>query len=291
MNARLLCVAPRSAATPCRPAAISAVALLLLSVAAVSAGDPPKRGLFDWLKPRPGAAAGEEWTIECAVFRGEDHRRNAETFANSLRAVRELHADQVVVEPGDGQSTLYYGLYRLSRDPKTDMIVFSPELQRDKNLIRSLSPAPDQFPFLTAKPVPRPEHNTGPADWNLANARGAYTLQVGVTYNTAGFHERMAGAVEWVKDLRSRGFEAYYYHDPRSAKSLVCVGLFDEGAVRVGPDGRPQYSDAVRKLRAQAEFQYNLENGARVSTVQPDGSKRVNESFLVRVPQRAAAAR
>src|SRR5215470_10368446 len=206
------------------------------------------------------SSGGEEWTIECGIYSTDEHRRVADELAGGLKAVKELNVDAVNVAHDDAQSIVYYGSYRLRRDSQTDMILFSDEINKDLRFIRSLSPVQGQYPFLTARPVPKQAKAQGPAagppEWNLANAKGVYTLQVGVTYNTAGFNERVEAAVEWVRDLRSRDYEAYYYHD--ASRSLITVGSFDESAVTPGPEGRPQYSEAVRALRSKEEFAYNL---------------------------------
>jgi hypothetical protein len=237
-----------------------------------------------------GPSGGEEWQIECGIFSSDEHRRTAEELAGGLRTVKSLRADRVRVVHEEGRSVIYYGDYRLKRDPKSDMIVFSDEINKDVRFIRTLAPVEGQYPFLAARPVPKKvesgDPKAGPPEWNLANARGYYTLQVGVTYNTADFHERIEAAVEWARDLRSRGHEAYYYHDTN--RSYVTVGTFDESAATVGPDGRQQYSEAVRALRTKEEFAYNLENGMKAVTIQPDGTRAVNQSFLVRIPQKSA---
>ncbi len=241
---------------------------------------------LNWFKKEP---SGEPWTIECGIFRGEDHRRVAEDLAAGMRRLDRIKADLLEVRSDAGQSTISYGRYMLRRDPKTDNIVLSPELNADIQYIRSLSPAEGRYPFLTARPVARlGETASGPPEWDLANADGVYTLQVGVTYNTAEFRERVQAAVDWVRDLRSRGHEAYYYHD--ASKSLVTVGRFDESAVTTGSDGRPRYSSAVRELRAKEEFAYNLENGQKMFTIGTDGTRVAHESFLVRIPRRNPAA-
>ncbi len=237
-----------------------------------------------WFGSKPG---GEEWTIECGIYSEEEHRRIADELAEGLRSLKELKPNLVSVNNTDARSIVYYGVYRLNRDQRSDMILFTDEINKDLRFIRTLSPANGQFPFLAARPVPKQTESkdpkTGPPEWNLANANGVFTLQVGVTYNTSGFNERIEAAVEWVRDLRGRGYEAFYYHD--TGRSLVTVGLFGEDAVVPSQDGRPQYSDAVRALRAKEEFSLNLENGMKTFSIQTDGTRAPNPSFLVRVPK------
>lgn len=229
---------------------------------------------------------GEAWTIECAIYKTDEHTQVADELANALKNVKDLKSESVRVEHKDDKSIIFYGEYALRRDPRTDNVVFSGEINNDLRFIRSLSPVAGQFPFLAARPVPKVQtETTAPPEWDLRNSKAVYTLQVGVTYNTATFNERVLAAVEWAKDLRSRGYEAYYYHDV--SRSIVTIGAFDSSAVTTGPDGRPQYSQAVRDLRAIEEFSLNLENGMKTFTVQPDGTKVPNQSFLVKIPKNA----
>jgi len=232
---------------------------------------------------------GEAWTIECGIFDTEEHVQLSDELAAALKNVKELKPDAVRVDHREAKSIIYYGNYALRRDPRTDNVVFSNEVNNDARFIRTLSPVAGQYPFLAARPVPQVQADaTAPPEWDLRNSDAIYTLQVGVTYNTATFNERVLAAVEWARDLRSRGYEAYYYHDV--SRSIVTIGAFDESAVTTGPDGRPQYSQQVRDLRAIEEFSYNLENGMKTFTVQPDGTKSPNQSFLVRIPKGSARA-
>ncbi len=247
-------------------------------------GSSASSGIKSWFgKSKPD---GEAWTIECAVYSTDQHAEVADELAAALKNVKELKPESVHVEHKDDKSIIYYGDYTLRRDARSDNVVFSNDVNNDVRFIRTLSPVAGQYPFLAARPVPQVQADTtSPPEWDLRNSNAVYTLQVGVTYNTATFNERVQAAIEWAKDLRSRGFEAYYYHDVN--RSIVTIGAFDESAVSTGPDGRPQYSQKVRDLRAVEEFSYNLENGMKTSTVQPDGSKTPNQSFLVRIPRKA----
>jgi hypothetical protein len=71
----------------------------------------------------------------------------------------------------------------------------------------------------------------------LRNAKGVYSLNIGVTYNTPTLHNHKQAAVEWVKALREQNFEAYYYHVPDGTKSSICVGTFGEDALVTYADG------------------------------------------------------
>src|SRR5262249_18469567 len=129
-------------------------------------------------------------------------------------------------------------------------------IRGDLDLIRGLAVG-DKYPFFSARVRPKPIPDEGPPEWDLRNAKCVYTLNVGVTKATPTMENYKEAAVEWVKDLRERGFEAYYYHSPERPLSSVCVGTFSEDALIVEPDGHRHYSDAVESLRAKEEFKYN----------------------------------
>lgn len=242
-----------------------------------------------------GASPGREvWTIDCGVFDGPNHRKLADELAEALRRVRGLRVDQVTVNHEAERSIIYYGAYDLGYDSTGESVVFSDRIREDLKLVRSLSLGPDQFPFLTARAVPRPSDDLGPPEWNLESAHGAYTLQVGYTHNTATFHERKRAAVDWVRDLRNRHYEAYYYHSPGKPMSIVTVGTFDESAVENTGPGQQRYSQTVRDLQAREELGFNLDNGQKVFRINEEGKKVSVASFLVRIPDRrqmAAASR
>lgn len=288
----------------------TAIVFATCLLAAVGCSESDKQKMKDMWKFDSGSGLGsgrragdkETWTIECNEFLGPGHTKTADTMATALKRVSGLNPDKVTVQYLDDRSRVYYGTYELKyveakgdsgRGARGDLIIqLSQEIKTDLDFIRGLAMG-DKFPFFSARPVPQPKPDVGPPEWDLRNARGLYTLQVGVTYPTATLHDYKAAAVEWVKDLRSRGHEAYYYHDPDRALTSICVGTFGADALVDTGDGRTGYSPAVRALREKEEFMYNLENGHKVFQVAPDESgKRVrmpNISFLVEIPRKDQA--
>jgi hypothetical protein len=136
----------------------------------------------------------------------------------------------------------------------------------------------------------------GPPQWDLRNARGSFTLQVGVTYGTPTLADYKTAAIEWVKDLRSRGYEAYYFHDPERPQTSICVGTFGDNSFFRDKKGRTGYSEAVKKLQMQDQFKYNLENGHIIYRLaqNPDTGKKEripNWSFLVKIPSAPSRTR
>lgn len=258
--------------------------------------DSSNRSLF-------GKQVGESeiWTIECNEYRSasrEERERMADNMATLLKKRRELRADDVSVQNDADRSRIFYGQYPLQYvEAKTEtdahakgdvIIALNEEIRRDLDFIRKLALG-DKYPFFSARPTVMPTEHVGPPEWDLRNARGAYTLNIGVTYNTATLHNYKEAAIEWVRDLRNRGYDAYYYHDPDRPLSSICVGTFGDDALVDDGQGKKRMSPAVIELRNKEEFKYNLENGHIIyrGAVNEAGQKgRIpNWSFLVRIPR------
>lgn len=248
-----------------------------------------------------GRKAGETeiWTIECNAYRSPSRREMADRMATALKHVRELRPEKVWVEHGEKQSRVFYGDYELKYvEAKVDreshargdlVIKLSEAIKRDLRFIKTLALG-DQHPFFSARAIPKPIEDVGPPEWDLRNAKGVYTLHVGVTYNTRTLHDYKRAAVDWVRALRDDGHEAYYYHDPDEPRSDICVGTFGEDAMIESSDGGARYSEAVNALRKQGDFKYNLENGHRTyrkarNTETGKAERMPNWSFLVEIPR------
>ncbi len=250
-----------------------------------------------------GRSAGdvEEWTIECNAYEGPNAAEMADRMAAGLKRLPRIKAELVRVEQGGKASRVFYGSYKLKYvEAKTDtrsqskgdvVIQLSDEIKRDLQYIKGLALG-DQYPFFSARAVPRPIEDVGPPEWDLRNAKGVYTLNVGVTYNTPTLHNYKQAAVEWVKALREEGHEAYYYHSPDKPQSSICIGTFGADALVDTGTGKTGYSPVVNALRKKESFEYNLENGAiiyrRVANPETGKMERVpNFSFLVKIPRSA----
>lgn len=253
----------------------------------------------------------ETWTIECNAYGGPARKEMADRMAAGLKRVSELSGGKVWVEQRDNESAVYYGEYPLkyvaakvnsAAHAQGDVsIELNDKIKRDLEFIKTLAMG-EEHPFFSARPIPKPIEDVGPPEWDLRNAKGVYTLQVGVTYNTPTLHNYKQAAVEWVKALRDDGREAYYYHSPTRPLSSVCVGTFGDDAliewqetVKDPETGEPQkmrrvrYGEAVEALRNQDDFRYNLENGHKISRSgrnEQTGAvaKMPNESYLMKIP-------
>lgn len=262
---------------------------------------------------RGGATnTNEEWTIECGHYEGADRRLVADRMARVLRKVPELDADRVQVKHGPMKSRIFYGVYRLKyveaqSDRESGLegdvtIRLSEAIKRDLKLIKQLAWG-EQHPFLTASAIRKPNPDVGPSEWDLRNATGVYTLNVGVTYNTPTMKNYKQAAIEWVRDLRNRGYEAYYYHAPDKPKTSICVGSFGEDTVQIEKWVDQNNKVRVRKiispdvelLRSKEEFRFNLENGAKIFRSSRDPktgamARMPNKSFLVKIPKNDEAS-
>lgn len=288
---------------------IIALATVLVSSATLRADDD-KWNIFKKkdkkdapLVQAPRKAGDKElWTIECRVCTGRNHAADAETYAKSLRAVRELKPSLVSILSEKDRSRVIYGRYELKyvRAGGNDVVVEqkNTQIQNDLNFIKQLASG-DVHPFLTARTMALPTEDVGPPEWDLRTAKGYYTLHVGVTYPTPAFQDYKTAAVEWVRALRQDGFEAYYYHDPDSQKSDICVGTFGPDAMVKERDGTQHYSEAVLRLQSKGELGFNLENGQKVwlnkgptydktGKQVSKGGRTANQSFLVKIPGREA---
>lgn len=284
----------------CRAIGFS-ILLLLVFLPACQQTDQKKWD--DFWKTDSSRQVGESeiWTIECNEYRSasrEERERMAENIATLLKKRRELRPEDVWVQNDADRSRVFYGQYPLKYvEAKTDtddhargdiIIELNEEIRRDLDFIRKLALG-DKYPFFSARPIAMPTEHVGPPEWDLRNARGVYALNVGVTYNTETLHNYKEAAVEWVRDLRNRGYDAYYYHDPDRPLSSICVGTFGEDALVDDGHGKKRMSPAVIELRNKEEFKYNLENGHITyrSAVNEAGQKgRIpNWSFLVRIPR------
>jgi len=242
-----------------------------------------------WNRPAGEANSEEEWTILCLELRDANHRTVAERLAEALRAVKGLDPKAVRVEHTDEASRITYGRYRKHADPKTGELTFPDKFRREINLIRHLA-AGKRFPFAEALPVLIRAKSVGPPEWDVHNARGPYTLQIAVFFNTATFRQRRQAAVQYVQQLREQGFEAYYWH--QDARSLVFVGNFPSRPERLSPDRQRILAEqeAATLVARNEEFRYMTFNGYPHRTRTVTGRWVRDTSLLVEVPRREEPA-
>ncbi len=167
-----------------------------------------------------------QYTIYCQSLAGPDHIERARQLQQVLRQATAMK-DWYIVHGGE-QSTLYYGFYRTvdPRDPQDDR-----EGKRaiaDLNKIRAMVDTNGFRPFSASVPVPidAPDPAANSA-WDLTRTGQYWSVEIAVY---KGSPERKQAAVDAVRDARSRGIEAYYYHGPTA--SSVCIGAWPRDAAR-----------------------------------------------------------
>jgi hypothetical protein len=246
-----------------------------------------------------GPPKGEPWTILVADVSGPQRRDATESAAAALRRTRGIRPADVRVEHGQESSRILYGRYYRQTLPDSLRKSVPPQMQHDLALVKDLAGQDGVLFFPGAEMMPLATAHVGPEDWDLAQANGTYTLQVAAFYDTGDFNDRKGAAVEYARQLREKGYEAYYYHGgPKDTISIVTVGTFGPSAVRQGrpqgraivdEEGRPvkvaaqlavTYSEEVVALQQQETFKYNLTNGHIVKSGQVPVS-----SALVPIPK------
>ncbi len=227
-------------------------------------------------KPKEG-----EWTILLSTIRGAGHVRLGTEGKDEVQ--QETGWNDLLVVHEAGVSKLYRGSYRSPEDARED-------LKESKQY------------FPQAILIKTPGSDIGPAEWDLENARGAYTVCVAIFYNEPDqdWYLRKQAAVEYCEQLRGEGREAYYFHGP--SKSSVTIGSFGEQAVREVSQWNENRTQRLtttevvepRIHRIMKEFPYMAVNGRAEIVTVPDArtgtAKKVRtRTYVVRIPNRSGA--
>ncbi len=224
---------------------------------------------------QPTYPKGARYTIYCTAFSGPMHVQEA-TDAKSKIFETTKDKNWYVVHEQD-QSTLYYGYYQTFEHQ--DNAKEADRAHKDLDRVRAMTNTMEERPFAHAQPVPliAPDP-AAPPEWNLANAKGYWTLQIGAYKDSP---ERKQYAVDAVRELRKNGVDAYYYHGETT--SSVCVGAWPKEALQaqessVAGEDNPNESVMVSTVPLPENLTRNMrdENGqpikyyeARVVIVDP----------------------
>ncbi|MFB3890551.1 MAG: hypothetical protein ACE15C_00865 [Phycisphaerae bacterium] len=160
----------------------------------------------------------EEYTIGLTAYIGKDHNEKAQYLEAQTR--QQTGWKNVYAIHKEFRSELYVGRYRTEEEATADM-------KRVKRWRDSTGTVPFPDPAVVEMPGVEP----GPPQWNLKKVPGEYSVVVAVfkPQTDLQFVPRRKLAVEYCKELRGKGEEAYYYHGP--VESSVCVGLFGKDAI------------------------------------------------------------
>ena len=176
--------------------------------------------------PFAGADEATKYTILLSTYVGPAHAANAKQIKDRAVEASFAPAKELLVVHKENGSDLYWSrTYRSPEDAKPDLMT-----ARNFHLVKD---GPPVFPgAITVAKMPA---EYGPAEWNLKNATWEYefTLLVG-EYEDSPKHgyvgRRIKDCVEHVRQLRKKGYKAYYYHG--ATKSLATVGMYLEAAAQ-----------------------------------------------------------
>jgi len=180
---------------------------------------------FEMPRPEPLSQDDEAYTILLWVLSDpQTHPTDARQFKQAIE--RQTGWKNIFIVNKTDHSTLYWGRYRTPKDAQANL-----------KLAKSYRTSAGIPLFAKSIIIPLPGKQIGPGEWNLANATGKYTVIVAVFYNVpeADYVGRKRFAVQYCKQLRDEGLEAYYRHGP--AKSFVTIGAFGASAVEKVTEG------------------------------------------------------
>lgn len=175
---------------------------------------------------KPLSPDDEDYTILLWVLSDpQTHPTDAKQLKESIE--RQTGWENIFIVNKTNHSALYWGKYRT---PKA--------AQANLKLAKSYHTSAGIPLFAKSIIMPLPGKQIGPGEWNLANATGKHTVIVAVFYNVseADYVGRKRFAVQYCKQLRDEGFEAYYRHGP--AKSFITIGAFGASAVEKVTEGK-----------------------------------------------------
>ena len=248
----------------------------------------------------------DTWVIRCLTIQGSNRFQLAENYAKALKQVKTLNPNLVRVIHESEETSVFYGRYQRRYDANTGQERYTPDPLRDLEFIRTLSmdiqdPATGRrtvWPFQLATMSTLPGGRGSHPEWLLDKAKGYYSLQIAVFYNTGEMRQRKYAAEEYCRLLREQGAEAYYYHGP--VNSIVCVGSFPKEAIQTLQKADP-YTGIIqvkavmtdpRLLELQKKYPHNTHNGNIFYEITHDPKtgaeiRDPHTSFAVEIPRRS----
>lgn len=221
--------------------------------------------------------SSSSWAIAVDAFDGNATEAEEAAKRRIAELKKQTYLQDWWTHETDGRLILYFGEYPSPQSRRA---------KQDLKLLRELAGTgrmPLNEQLLVFAPVEQ-AFSGGETDLRSVAGLGAYTLQIGF-YEGEGRH---AAAEQAVQTLRADDVEAFYYHGPNF--SQITVGVFAETEVRLvaaNPENTESsplemyYSPRVQTARDQ--FPHNLANG-RTLTENVDGRKRLQPSFIVKIP-------
>ncbi len=191
--------------------------------------------------------------------------------------------DVFVIHKG-GHSEVFWGQYRTTKDAETNLK--TAKKYRAANGVAIFA--------KKAMVVPLPGKDIGPAEWNLSGTAESayYSLLVALFRDDPenNYVGRRQFAVDYCRQLRKGGYEAYFYHGP--TVSHVTIGAFGERAVtiRKEPRGEALEINDPKIKSLQKDFEFLALNGMSIDEVIHDRQtgKQIRmarkTTYLIRVP-------
>jgi hypothetical protein len=175
-------------------------------------------------------AKAAKYTIALLAWDGPGHVKRAKEARDRL--IRASGLKELYLIHGEDLSTLYYGYYPSISDEENPGEAARAKADMARLVgFRMEGGQPFGGAVFVAIPTPDPE---APPEWDLRNAKGVYSLEIGAFKDRP---DRKEAAVEAVKEARGMGIEAYFYHGPTT--SSVLVGVFGaEALTTIRPDTR-----------------------------------------------------
>ena len=202
---------------------------------------------------------------------------------------KDAHWKNLFVVNSEGGSTLYWGTY-------PDEQAATGDLARARAY---KTPTGEQV-YKDARVTPIPGRElTGPPEWNLLKAPGAYSVLVAVFRNEPrdNYWDMRKDAVKYCKSLRDHNYEAYYCHS--AGQSEVTVGCFDKSAIEVVNEGEPPHStvkmvivdERLKAILRDEQFKYLPVNGREdiqtvVNSVTRMAEKKVATPKVICIPSK-----
>ena len=171
-----------------------------------------------------------QWSLLLATMVGPNHPIQARATRDQIAATYPVLRGAFVRPQGKG-SSVWFGRFESARDPDA---VATREMVRGLKLPTGQQVFPRAFFSILPDDSPVRERDLRNLRRMYPGVDPLYSLQVACwgTFNSneLSVEDVRRSAEAYVNELRGRGHEAWYYHDPVTEKSVVTVGVFDSRA-------------------------------------------------------------
>lgn len=200
-----------------------------------------------------------QWSLLLATMVGPNHPIQARAARDQIAAAYPVLRGAFVKAQGKG-SSVWFGRFKSAGDSEA---VATREMVRGLKLPNGQPVFPKAFFSILPDDSPVRERDLRSLRQMYPGVDPLYSLQVACwgTFNSDQLtvEEVRRSAEAYTNELRGRGHEAWYYHDPVTEKSVVTIGVFDSRAY----DARSTlFSPEVEAL--MKEFPVHRVNGEEV---------------------------